>query len=349
MRFAIVGAGVIGETHARLITSLPDESELVAVVDLEADRAAALSGKYGGEPMTDLEKACARPDIDAVSICVPSGLHADAAITALEAGKHVIVEKPIDVTLAAADRLIDVEEQTGLTVAVISQRRFQHAPAFLHQAVADGRLGRITMGIAESPFWRSQEYYDSGGWRGTVELDGGGALMNQGIHVVDLLLWMLGEPVEVQAYSGLLAHERIDVEDTVAATVRFRSGAIGSIVATTAAYPGRPVRLSVYGDRGSAVIEQDDLVAFDTADGGPAADQASGARPVADGEPAGEASVSRSVADAHRAQYLDFIEAVRDGRPPSIGTRDARRALEMVLGIYASAATGGPVQLTGRQ
>ncbi|MGY4768631.1 Gfo/Idh/MocA family protein [Kribbella sp. CWNU-51] len=348
MKFALVGAGAIGETHARLISSLPDEAELVAVVDVEADRAAALSGKYGGEPMSDLKQACARPDIDAVSICLPSGLHADAAITALEAGKHVIVEKPIDVTLAAADRLIDVEQRTELTVAVISQRRFQPAPAFVHQAVATGRLGRITAGIAESPFWRSQEYYDSGGWRGTVELDGGGALMNQGIHVVDLLLWMLGEPVEVQAYSELLAHERIDVEDTVAATVRFRSGAIGSILATTAAYPGRPVRLSVYGDRGSAVIEQDDLVAFDTADGEPT-DQASAAPPDTTGEHAGEASVSRSVADAHRDQYLDFIAAVRDGRPPAIGTRDARRALELVLGIYESARTGAPVQLTGRE
>ena len=330
MKFAVVGAGVIGTTHVRLITSLPGQAELVAVVDVEADRAAALSGEYGGDPMTELEKACARPDIDAVSICLPSGMHADAAITALRAGKHVIVEKPIDVTLAAADRLIDAEQETGLTVAVISQRRFQPAPVFVHQAVADGRFGRITTGIAESAFWRSQEYYDSGGWRGTVELDGGGALMNQGIHVVDLLLWMLGKPVEVQAYSGLLAHERIDVEDTVAATVRFSSGAIGSIVATTSAYPGRPVRLSVYGDRGSAVIEDDDLVAFDTADDQPSAE------------------LGGSVADAHRDQYVDFIEAVRDGRPPAIGTRDARRALEVVLGVYESARTGGPVQLTGR-
>jgi UDP-N-acetyl-2-amino-2-deoxyglucuronate dehydrogenase len=344
MKFAVVGAGVIGATHARLITSLPEGSELVAVVDVEADRAEALAGKHGGEPMTDLAKACARPDIDAVSICLPSGLHADAAITALEAGKHVIVEKPIDVTLAAADRFIDAEQRTGLTVAVISQRRFQQAPAFVHQAVAEGRLGRITTGIAESAFWRSQEYYDSGGWRGTVDLDGGGALMNQGIHVVDLLLWMLGEPVEVQAYSDRLAHERIDVEDTVAATVRFRSGAIGSIVATTSAYPGRPVRLSVYGDQGSAVIEQDDLVAFDVADGG----SATGAHGGGDGQPAGEASVTQSVADAHLAQYVDFIEAVRDGRPPAITTLDARRALEVVLGVYESARTGGPVQLTGR-
>ena len=274
--------------------------------------------------MTELEKACARPDIDAVSICLPSGMHADAAITALEAGKHVIVEKPIDVTLAAADRLIDAEQQTGLTVAVISQRRFQHARP------SSTRPSRRA-GWAGSP--RASPSRPSGARRSTTTpaagaarsaLDGGGALMNQGIHVVDLLLWMLGEPVEVQAYSDLLAHERIDVEDTVAATVRFRSGAIGSIVATTAAYPGRPVRLSVYGDRGSAVIEQDDLVAFDTADGEPA-DQATGAQPVAAGEPAAEASVSRSVADAHRDQYLDFI-AGGARRPPAVGRHPGRPA-----------------------
>jgi predicted dehydrogenase len=333
MRFAVVGAGAIGEVHARLIASLPGEASLVALVDTDTTRAAAVAAKFGGEAMTELDKACAREDIDAVSICLPSGAHADAAITALRAGKHVVVEKPIDVSLEAADRLIDVEQETGRTVAVISQRRFQHAPAFVHQAVAEGKLGRITAGIAESAFWRSQEYYDSGGWRGTVALDGGGALMNQGIHVVDLLLWMMGEPTEVQAYSGLLAHERIDVEDTVAATVRFRSGAIGSILATTSAYPGRPVRLSVYGDRGSAVIEHEDLSYFQTAGDDPA--------PEPDG--------AQSVDDAHRAQYVDFIEAVRDGRPPLIGTLEARRALEVVLGVYESARTGRPVQLAGRQ
>ncbi|WP_328991554.1 Gfo/Idh/MocA family oxidoreductase [Kribbella sp. NBC_01245] len=333
MRFAVVGAGVIGEVHARLIASLPDEAELVAVVDLDQSRAAAIAATSGGEAMNELEKACAREDVDAVSICLPSGAHAAAAITALRAGKHVVVEKPLDVTLAAADRLIDVERETGLTVAVISQRRFQHASAFVHQAIADGKLGRITAGIAESAFWRSQEYYDSGGWRGTRALDGGGALMNQGIHVVDLLLWMMGEPVEVQAYADRLAHERIDVEDTVAATVRFRSGAIGSILATTSAYPGRPVRLSVYGDRGSAVIEHEDLAYFHTADG----------------DPAFGPSDSLSVDDAHREQYLDFIHAVRDARRPLIGTQDARRALEVVLGVYESARTGRPVQLTGRE
>ncbi|MET0422731.1 MAG: Gfo/Idh/MocA family oxidoreductase [Actinoplanes sp.] len=344
MRFAVIGAGVIGATHARLITTLPGRAELVAVVDSDRERAGAVAAEFGGDPLGDLEAACARDDVDAVSICLPSGAHADAAVTALRAGKHVIVEKPIDVTLAAADRLIAAEQETGRTVAVISQRRFQRAPAFVHEAVTAGRLGRITSGIAESTFWRPQSYYDSGGWRGTQALDGGGALMNQGIHAVDLLLWMLGEPVEVQAYSGRLAHDRIDVEDTVSASVRFAGGALGTIFATTAAYPGLPVRLSVHGDRGSAVIEREEVSYFHAAD----AEQPGEDPGHNQAEPVGGAAGTESIDDAHRDQYADFVDAVEQGRPPLIGTRDGRRALELVLGVYESARTGRPVALGRR-
>jgi predicted dehydrogenase len=343
MRFAVIGAGVIGATHARLIASLPDRAKLVAVVDADRERATAVSAEFGGEPLSELAAACARDDVDAVSICLPSGAHAEAAITAMRAGKHVIVEKPIDVTLAATDRIIAAERETGRTVAVISQRRFQRAPAFVHRAVAAGRLGRITSGIAESTFWRPQSYYDSGGWRGTRALDGGGALMNQGIHAVDLLIWMLGQPVEVQAYSGLLAHERIDVEDTVAATVRFAEGAIGSVFATTAAYPGLPVRLSVHGDRGSAVIEREEVSYFHVTD-----DEVAGQCPDHNqAVPVGGPSGIESIDDAHRDQYIDFMDAVDQRRAPLIGTQDGRRALELVLGVYESAATGRPVRLGG--
>jgi len=345
MRFAVIGAGVIGATHARLIASLTGRAELVAVVDADVARATAVAGEFGGEPLSALAAACARDDVDAVSICLPSGAHAEAAITALRAGKHVVVEKPVDVTLAATDRLIAAERATGRTVAVISQRRFQQAPAFVHEAVAAGRLGRITSGIAESTFWRPQAYYDSGGWRGTRAMDGGGALMNQGIHAVDLLIWMLGEPVEVQAYSGRLAHERIDVEDTVAATVRFAGGAIGSVFATTAAYPGLPVRLSVHGDRGSAVIEREEVSYFHAADAEQPGESPEHNQAVPAGGPGGQASID----DAHRDQYADFIEAVEQGRPPLIGTRDGRRALELVLGVYESARTGRPVTLGGER
>lgn len=342
MRFGVLGCGVIGATHADIITSLSGTAELVAVADSDSGRARAFADKYGVAAAGDVQDLANRSDIDAISVCLPSGTHAAAAVAALDAGKHVVIEKPIDITLAAADRIIDAEKRSGRTVTVISQRRFQAAPRFVHDAISAGRLGRVTSGIAESTFWRSQAYYDSGGWRGTWELDGGGALMNQGVHAVDLLIWMLGEPVEVSAHAGTLAHERIEVEDTIGATVRFASGAIGTITATTAAYPGRTVRLLINGDRGLAMIERERLEYFHAVDG-------------EDESAAGKGDTTNQVAEsdepteinaAHRAQYVDFIEAVRDGRAPGVTTADGRRALALVLAVYDSARQGGaPVKL----
>ncbi|MDX3659950.1 Gfo/Idh/MocA family oxidoreductase [Streptomyces sp. ID05-26A] len=309
LRFALVGAGAIGEVHARLINA---SAELAVVVDSSLERAERIAAEFGGTPMTSLDDAFEH--VDAVSVCLPSGAHADTTVRALQAGKHVVVEKPIDVTLKAADRIIAVERASGRTVAVISQRRFQAEPAAAHRAISQGALGRITSGIAESTLWRPQEYYDAKPWRGTWALDGGGALMNQGVHAVDLLLWLMGEPVEVLARSACLAHERIEVEDTVAAVVTFASGALGTITATTAAHPGLPVRVAVHGDRGSVVIGDDG-----------------------------------SVEDAHLAQYHDFLAAARDGRPPLVGTEDGRRALAVVLAVYESARTGTPVALNGER
>ncbi|WP_394619578.1 Gfo/Idh/MocA family protein [Lentzea sp. JNUCC 0626] len=307
MRFALVGAGVIGEAHARLIAA---SAELAVVVDNDLERARRVTSRFGGIPLTSLAEAFDL--VDAVSVCLPSGAHADAAVLALQAGKHVVIEKPIDITLAAADRIIAAERASGRTAAVISQRRFQPESVAAQRLVATGALGRITSGIAESTFWRPQSYYDAKPWRGTWALDGGGALMNQGIHAVDLLLWLMGEPVEVLARTACLAHDRIEVEDTVAAVVTFAGGALGTITATTAANPGHPVRVAVHGDRDSVVIgESDDLDV------------------------------------AHLAQYTDFLEAVQEGRPPLVTTADARRALAVVLAVYESARTGTPIALNG--
>jgi len=323
MRFAIVGAGVIGEAHAKALDTL-EGSELVAVADVVPELAKTMAASRGADATDELERVLTRDDIDAVSVCTPSGLHADIAVAALEAGKHVMIEKPIDVTLAAADRIIEAEKRSGRVATVVSQRRFQPPFAFLHKEIEAGRLGRVTSGIAESPFWRSQSYYDSGGWRGTWKLDGGGALMNQGIHVLDLLVWMLGEPVEVSAYAATLAHERIEVEDTVAGTIRFSSGAIGTIAATTAANPGRTVRLTVNGDAGSAIVDAERIEYLATTD-----------------RETGEVPKLRTDPPGHGAQYADFIEAIQDGRPPAITTADGRRALALIVAIYESARQRG--------
>ena len=186
-------------------------------------------------------------------------MHADGAVAALDAGKHVVVEKPIDITLAAADRIIDAEKRSGKTVAVISQHRFDRSTEKVLQAVRDGNLGPITSAIASHAWWRGQSYYDSGDWRGTWALDGGGAIMNQTVHTINLMITTLGTPVEVFAYTGCLAHERIEVEDTAVAVVKFASGALGTIHGTTAAYPGLDASLRVFGAKGSAVISNDEL------------------------------------------------------------------------------------------
>lgn len=344
LRFAVVGCGVIGPLHARAIDALPGRAAVVAAVDVRAEAAAALAGQYGAEPMTSLGQALARPDVDAVAVCTPSGMHVDVAVEALRAGKHVVVEKPVDVGVEAAARLAEAQRAAGTTVTVISQHRFDPASQVVHEAVADGRLGRITSGLTSIALWRSQKYYDSGDWRGTWALDGGGALMNQGVHQIDLLVWMLGQPVEVNATTACLAHEDIEVEDTGVATIRFASGALGVVHGTTAAYPGISNRVQVHGSQGSAVIEEDRLAYFHAATPGQQApDYGAGtssnqAQEVLPG--GGDPGTS---VDAHARQYADFLDAVEHGRDPVVTVAEAARTLAVVTSIYRSAREGRAV------
>src|SRR6195952_5017247 len=261
IRFAVIGAGVIGDVHWRCLMALTDTAELVAIADTNPDKAAAMAAKYGVDKSTDdIAELLAREDIDAVTICTPGGLHADLAVAALDAGKHVVIEKPIDITLAAADRIIAAEQRSGRKVAVISQHRFDKSTEKVLESVRSGSLGTITSAIASHAWWRGQTYYDSGDWRGTWALDGGGAIMNQTVHTINLLVTVMGTPVEVFAYTTCLAHERIEVEDTAVAVVKFASGALGVIHGTTAAYPGLDASLRIFGSKGSAIISNDELV-----------------------------------------------------------------------------------------
>jgi UDP-N-acetyl-2-amino-2-deoxyglucuronate dehydrogenase len=360
MRFAIIGAGVIGRTHAACIRELGPRATLTLVVDEIPDRARELATAHNADHATSARAAFTRGDVDAVAICTPSGRHAEFAVAALEAGRHVLVEKPIDVTMPAARRVADAAARASTTITVISQHRFDPSSQLVHQAVRDGRLGRITSGVASIAWWRSQDYYDSGDWRGSWALDGGGALMNQGIHTVDLLLWMLGEPVEVHAWAACLAHQRIEVEDTTVAAVRFASGALGVIHSTTAAYPGLTARVQVHGDRGSAIIDGDRLTYFhaaadfhaaagpaDPPDYGAGADANQAARVLPGRAPAPTAgSDPGALSDAHLHQYRDFLDAIAGGRQPMVTVGEAIAALAVVHAIYESARTGRPVPVT---
>jgi UDP-N-acetyl-2-amino-2-deoxyglucuronate dehydrogenase len=355
LRFGILGCGVIGPHHALAISGLKT-AELVATADVVPAPAEELAGEYGCSSYGSLGEMLSGVDLDAVCVCTPSGMHAEDAIIALEAGKDVVIEKPVDVTLEAADRLLEVQRATGRRVAVVSQHRFDAATQAVHDAVERGRFGRLTSGSAEIRWWRSQSYYDSGGWRGTWELDGGGVLINQAIHSIDLLQWLMGPVVEVTAYTGLLAHERIEVEDTAVAILKFAGGALGTIVATTSAYPGLTARISVHGDRGSAVIDDDELTYFHAANEGEEGDaygagggdnqaeqivEQYGKADFAPGAGADPGSLSM----AHRDQLRDFVEAVKEDREPSINLEEGRKPLAIIQGIYESARTGSPVRI----
>lgn len=357
-RFGIVGCGSIGPTHGAAIQQIPEEAELIAVCDLLTDRAKAMAQKFGVARIYDAyEHMLADKDIDIICVCTPSGMHADMSVAAMEAGKHVICEKPMEVTLEACDRMIAAEERTGKKLSIISQHRFDAATQQVKQAIVSGQLGKIVLADASVKWWRTQEYYDSGDWRGTWKLDGGGALMNQGVHTVDVLQYLVGGVDRLWAQTRMGAHQRIEVEDTAVAALSFSNGAIGSLTATTAAYRGLPVRIDIFGTEGSAVIEGDRLkmMVFKNGQSVAGDEAALHAISVAQG---GTASVKDQAAqreaaakqgtiwgDAHRAQFQNFLEAIRTNGKPLIDGRAARRPVEIVLGFYESQRTGQPVEL----
>ncbi|MFO7169552.1 MAG: Gfo/Idh/MocA family oxidoreductase [Chloroflexota bacterium] len=340
--FAIIGTGMIARYHAQAIAETPG-ARLVTLCASGPEQAAAAAARFGVPCDSDLNAVLQRPDVDAVCICTPSGLHAQQAIAAARAGKHVLVEKPIALSLADADAMIAAAREAGVLLAVALQRRTDPDFIAVRQAIAAGELGRMVLGTISVPYVRPQSYYDSAAWRGTWALDGGGALMNQGVHLVDLLLWYMGEVEEVFARFDTLAHE-IEVEDCLAATLRFANGALGSIVATTAAAPGFPHRVEVYGTQGGVQIEGEAVVRWDQAGEGGAAESrrpATAATPQAAGAGASPTGIS---AVGHTRLVTDLVEAVRTGRAPLVPGEEGRRSLATVLAVYESARTGRPAR-----
>lgn len=340
--FGIVGCGVIAPIHADAIASLPG-ARLVAVTDIVPEKAEAFAEERGVAWEADLDAFLGRPDIDVVCVCVPSGLHAEIGARAARVGKHLVVEKPIEVTVAAADRLLDATESAGVLLTVISQHRFDAGPRRVRQLVDQGRLGRLILGDAVIKWYRSQGYYDSGGWRGTWALDGGGALMNQGVHYVDLLCWTMGLVEEVTALCTTQAHS-IEVEDVALALLRFRSGAVGLLQATTAAYPGLPERLEISGTGGSVIVEGGELKMAELVD--EKGDVGAYGRAPGSSAPAGGTAAADPAAvasEAHRAQLADFLAALDGGGRPLVTGDQARMNVAVICAVYESARSGRPV------
>lgn len=350
LRFAIIGGGVIGETHAEAISLVP-EAELVAVADVDVGRAKETVGKYGARVYADYREMLQNEQLDVVDICTPSGLHGEIAREVMRSGRHVIVEKPMEITRAAMDEMLYVQQETGMKMAVISQHRFDPASQQVHGLVQEGAFGRLVMGNAIIPWWRSQAYYDKGAWRGTWRLDGGGVLMNQSIHSIDLLQWMMGRVRSVVAYTDTLVH-RMETEDVAAAVLHFASGALGVIAATTDAYPGVTTRIEIYGDQGSAVIEDDQLryLYLKRDEQKAAGDYGShmGTQFIASPHGGSGATAQNPAAlssRGHMLQIADMIRAIKENGTPLVDGYAARHPVEIILAIYESARTHKEVML----
>ncbi len=350
LRFAIIGCGVIGPVHAAAIASLPD-AELIAVADSVPERARRLASEYGVRAYSDIAEMLRREQIDVVSICTPSGQHGAYACQAMRSGRHVIVEKPMEISRAGIDEMLHVQQAMGVKLAVISQHRFDPASQQVHQLLEEGAFGRLVQGNALIPWWRSQAYYDSGAWRGTWALDGGGVLMNQSIHSIDLLQWLMGRVASVYACTDTLAH-RMETEDVAAAVLRFANGALGVIAATTGAYPGVTTRVEIYGDQGSAVIEDDGLGYLHLkrdereAVGDYGASTSSQAAEKAQGGGATAQNPAALSSRGHALQIADMMRAINENSTPLVDGEAARHAVEIILAIYESARTHKEVTLS---
>jgi predicted dehydrogenase len=345
--FAIVGCGMIARFHVRALAEIPG-TRVAALVSRTPASAAKLieETKLPSCPVfATIQEAVKAPGVDAVIITTPSGAHLEPALAAAAARKHVVVEKPLEISGPRCQQIIDACDKAKVQLCTIFPSRFADSNSTLKAAVESGKFGRLTLGEASNKWWRSQQYYDEGGWKGTQALDGGGALMNQAIHNVDLLLWMMGPVASVCGLTATLAHERIEVEDTAVAAIRFKSGALGMLVGTTSVYPGYPKQIAIHGDKGSAVIEQEDVLKWDftpaTAD-----DEVVRAKFAAKVGASGGAADPKAIShEGHRRQLADFVVAVRANRLPKVDGREGKKAVDLICAIYESNRTGKVVEL----
>ena len=326
--FGIVGPGMIGKVHAEAIQAIPN-ARLVAVCGRNATKTNEFATRFGATSYTDYEQFLAHPGLQVINLCTPSGQHAEEGSAAARAGKHVLTEKPIETTLAKADALIAACDTAGVRLGVIFQSRFLPAVLRIKQALDENRLGKLILCDAIVKWYRAPEYY-ADSWHGTQALDGGGALINQAIHTVDLLRWLVG-PVETAfALKGALRYPQIEGEDTLVSCLRFQSGALGVIQATTSVKPGFKRRVELSGERGTIILDGDAISvwAIDGEEAAPSNDAQ-----LTDGS-ANPAAISN---EGHRMQIEDMVNAVLENRAPLIDGREGRLSLELVEALYASA------------
>jgi predicted dehydrogenase len=333
VQYGVIGCAGVGNTHAEAAQAA-EGAQLVACADVDPEAASEFAENHGVPAQyTDIAEMIEDADVDAVSVCTPSGTHADVTVEAVGAGAHVLCEKPLDVYAERINRMIEAAEDAGVILAGVFQKRFGAASQRAKEAVEE-ELGDVVLADTTVKWFRSQEYYDSGGWRGTRDMDGG-CLMNQGIHNIDRLQWLAGDVVEVRAITDTL-HRDLECETVGALALRFENGAVGTIEATTVTKGGRD-RTEINGTQGSLALAGSDIDYFETA--------------VGEGSQYGADTESRDVevepsqwGDGHAAAVADFVEAIAEGREPAVPAREARKAVDVILAAYESAETGAPVR-----
>jgi predicted dehydrogenase len=342
-RFGIIGAGVISAYHAKAIEAHPD-GKIVAVADVSRACADRFAAEHGGEAVTDLEAMLRRTDIDAVCVCSPTYLHAEHAVAAIRAGKHVIVEKSMAINLKDATRMIVAARDQNVKLAVIFQKRTEEAAQRIKKAIEAGVFGKMVFGDASIKYWRNQAYYDSADWRGTWDKEGGGASMTQGTHGIDLLLYMMGEVEKIYAWMDTVAHVRIEVEDVALALLKFKNGAYGRLQTTTAANPGQGNVFEFNGTHGTAVLVEDTITSWAVSD----SKETLAKETIVGVE--GKASTAASSAtvfpvEGHIKQIANFIAAVRGQEELICDGYEGRRSLHLIMALYESAHRGKEVYL----
>ena len=334
--FGVIGCGAIGAWHCIAINDAAG-AHLVGVTDAFYASACKFSERFGVPAYESVDAMLADPKIDCVTICTPSGLHADLAVRAAEAGKHVLVEKPMALTCEDADRIIAAADRHHVKVGVVFQARMKESTKTLKRLVDSGALGKIITADVFMKYYRSPEYYLQGGWRGTWKMDGGGALMNQGIHSVDMLRYLAALFKSVYGIARTL-DRKIEVEDTVVSAVEFESGALGLIQATTAIYPGYARRLSISGTNGTVTISDDYFVEWDIKDYPKPDDIVLGVP-----EDSGASDPMNFSTDGHRAQIEDMVHAIECDADPMVTAREGRKAIELIRAVYESSQKGSRI------
>lgn len=342
MRFGIIGTGSISHIHAKAIAAM-DGCALHSVFNHRGERAEQLAAEYGAKAFSNIDEFLADPELEIVTIATPSGAHLDPALAALKAGKHVVCEKPLEITTARIDEMIAAAAANRRTLAPILNRRFHPAMGAFKEACEQDRFGKPTSASCYVKWFRDQAYYDSAEWRGTWALDGGGALMNQAIHSIDALLHLAGPVKSVRANTACLAHERIEVEDSAMALLEFENGARGVIEASTCNWSGtgHPARIQLCGTEGSVFLADESFEVWDFKNALPH-DEGIRKTLMRGDEAALGANDPKAIGYLqHQRNFEEIVSAIRAGREPETSAAEARKSVALIEAIYQSAAAGG--------